>query len=125
MNILNAAAIGNTRKVKKLLMAGMFCDWQSPTGHTPLVKAAECGHHMVVELLLAKGANVNQAVVLHGMTRGVASAVYRTPLLCPVENGVLKVVEVLFAKGADVNNVEQIGCTPLYMAAEIGLPYHS
>ena len=117
MNLLNAASQGSTKKVKKLLMAGVPYDWQSPTGHTPLIAAAERCHHTVVGLLLSKGSNVNQAKVLHGTlvghdgvaTTGVASAVYRTPL----DRVALNVVELLLAKGADVNNAQESGSTPL------------
>ena len=67
MNLYNAASLGNTKKVRKLLNAGVPYDWPSPDGSTPLLKAARNGHHEVVELLLAKGSNVNQSAVVHGM----------------------------------------------------------
>ena len=65
---------------------------------TPMIVAATHGHHVVVELLLAKGSSVNQAAVIycmvgHGGVAGAAGALYHTPLLCAVENGFLKVVE--------------------------------
>ena len=40
MHLLNAAKEGNARKVKKLLMAGVPCDWQAPDERTPLIVAA-------------------------------------------------------------------------------------
>ena len=86
MNLFNAAAAGNVKKVKKLLTAGVPCDWQHPSGnysgYTPLLMAAANGHREVVELLLTKGSQgyrVNQAAVVDG--------VYRTPLLSAVEYG--------------------------------------
>ena len=60
MDLFNASGDGNLKKVKKLLMAGVPFDWQHPSsGYTPLIVAAENGHHEVVELLLTKGALVN------------------------------------------------------------------
>ena len=103
MNLYNAATQGHTKKVKKLLMAGVPCDWQAPSGYTPLTMAAAKGHHEVVELLIAKGARVNQGVVV-GKT-----AVYRTPLLLGVELGCLKVVQLLLAKGADIHQSQENG----------------
>ena len=68
-------------------MAGVSYDWQAPDGRTPLVAAAWKGHHQVVELLLAKGSPVNQAVVIEGIvhrftyvggTESCKGAVYHT-----------------------------------------------
>ena len=130
MNLLNAAKQGNAKKVKKLLlMAGVPCDWQAPNGRTPLIEAAWNGHHLVVELLLAKGARVNQAAVVtgnfyypssSGRSNEAAGAVYRTPLICAVECGSLKVVEVLLSNGADIDNTQESGATPLNLAAGWG-----
>ena len=42
----------------------MSCDWQGPEGgKTPLVAAAENGHHEVAALLLAKGASLDKAAM--------------------------------------------------------------
>ena len=112
MHLLNAAKEGNARKVKKLLMAGVPCDWQAPDERTPLIVAARNGHHEVVELLLAKGSCVNQPSVINGK--------YRPPLLLAVICCHLKVVEMLLAKGADPNQAQEIGASPLWMAAQRG-----
>ena len=128
MNLLNAAKQGNTKKVKKLLMAGVPCDWRAPDGSTPLIMAALHGHHSVVELLLAKGSCVNQATVVECAVRrptllveeACNSAVYRTPLISAVEGGYLKVVELLLTKGADIHQAQEEGATPLHIAAQHG-----
>ena len=119
MNLFNAAAAGNVKKVKKLLTAGVPCDWQIPSGYysgyTPLLLAAANGHREVVDLLLTKGSQgyrVNQALVVGG--------VYRTPLLIAVEYGRIDVVELLLSKGADLNQAQERGGTPLYIAAQDG-----
>jgi ankyrin repeat protein len=70
-----------------------------------LHSAAYEGHNDVVELLLAKGANVN-AKINDGFT----------PLYEAASNGQKDVTELLLAKGADVNAKDNDGKTPLQVA---------
>jgi hypothetical protein len=80
-------------------------------GITPLIRASIKGHSAVVELLLAKGANVNQgAVAIHDYLcdqRGNRLLSYRHSTLYPQ---------------AGIHHVTTIhhGTTPLYLAAEYG-----
>ena len=69
-------------------------------GETPLHRAAVKGHKEVVELLIAKGADVNAKDNL-GTLRYAASG------------GRKEVVEVLIAAGTDVNAKDRHGKTPL------------
>jgi len=57
-----AAAVGNIESVKQHLAAGV--DAKSDNGGTPLLYAAWIGHKEIVELLIAKGADVNAKSVL-------------------------------------------------------------
>ena len=69
--------------------------------HTPHHQRLE-RHHGIVKLLLATGANVNQA-----------SNSGATPLLAGSQQGHKEVVKLLLAHGAKVNQAENNGNTPL------------
>ena len=113
MDLIRAAADGNTAGVNTLLNRGLPCDWQSwKGGRTALFAAADNGHREVAALLLAKGARVDKAVTANGIDR--------TPLNAAAGMGHLTTVELLLSKGADVNLARQpLGITPL-MAAALG-----
>jgi ankyrin repeat protein len=88
---------------------------------TPLIRAADKGQIAVVELLIAKGANVNECAVAiydflsnerghcllslpHSISSPQAmSEEWFTPLFVAADKGHLAVVELLLAKGAHVN----------------------
>jgi len=78
-------------------------------GWTPLYAGVSSGSAGVVELLLAKGANVN-AKYLEGST----------PLMFAADAGSVEIVKLLLAKGADVNARSEKGYTPLIGAASAG-----
>jgi ankyrin repeat protein len=65
----------------------------SPYGQTPLLRAAENGHELAVELLLNKGADVNAQ----------GEKEYGSALQAASFEGHDKIVELLLSKGADVN----------------------
>ena len=71
-------------------------------GWTPLHKAAYEGYREIVELLIAKGADVN-AKTKYGTT----------PLHTASDSGYKEIAELLIAKGADVNAQGITGGTPL------------
>ncbi|EEE57026.1 hypothetical protein OsJ_06802 [Oryza sativa Japonica Group] len=122
----------NVATVRYLLDHGAHPEKADNKGFTPLHFAAEEGYCNVVELLLAKGAQVDSMSVrgtpLHlAATNGqhrvvkilldhnadcnkIVSAVY-TPLLVAIYGSSLKCVKLLIKAGADVNGVGNI--TPL------------
>ena len=59
LSIFNAAEQGNIEAVKKHLADGVDVNKKDKGGYTPLHWAAFRGHKEVVELLIAKGAEVN------------------------------------------------------------------
>lgn len=74
--------------------------------YTPLQLAIEHGHRSTINLLLARGADVN------AVTEGG-----KTPLHIACYNGLVDVVQTLIDRGADINAVMRNGMTPLHMSA--------
>ncbi len=92
-----------------LVVCVVCWDWtKNDDGWTPLHKAAYEGYREIVELLIAKGADVN-AKNKRGMT----------PLHLAAEYGRNQVVELLIAKGTDVNAEDEDGETPLNRAIKV------
>ena len=105
------AAHGQPERMAELLRteARLEVNWIGKDGGTPLIMAAYDGHEKCMELLLAKGAAVDQANNAGG-----------TPLIIAAENGQENCVELLLAKGAAVDRADSEGYTPLHWAAENG-----
>ena len=110
-NIHEAAAEGNIKRVKQHLVEGVDVNAKFKDGWTPLHMAAEGGHREIVDLLIAKGADINA-------TAGAGDGVGWTPLHEAAEGGHKKVVELLILKGADINAKNGDGRTPLDLAIE-------
>ncbi len=95
-------------KARSLIEGGADVNRRTPYGTTPLNRAVVVGFKDIVELLIAKGANVNAKdnwdwTPLH-------SAVY----------GHKDIVELLIAKGANVNARNGASRTPLWYAKDEG-----
>ena len=145
LDIFEASAIGNLERAGALLedqpgLANAFAG----DGFQPLGLAAFFGHLPVVELLLAKGAEVNSAsdnpqrvMPLHsgvahrhleiarrlveaGADVNAVQADDFTPLHEAAQNGQLEMVELLLEAGAQVNPRKTDGKTPLGLALEYG-----
>jgi ankyrin repeat protein len=107
----DAAESGDLDKVKAMLNdhPGLVFSRIVNFGDTPLHAAASHGHKHMVQLLLAKGADVN-----------VVDQNGQTPLHDTAGSGHTDVVELLLAKGANVNAKMHYDSTPLHMAASHG-----
>jgi ankyrin repeat protein len=104
ISIHEAVGTGNIEAVKKHLAAGTDVN-ANDGGWTPLWYAADEGHKEIVELLIAKGADVN------AKNKGDV-----TPLYGAARSGRKEVAELLIAKGADVNARDDVGRIPLHIA---------
>jgi ankyrin repeat protein len=135
--------VGNTAEVKMLLDAGVDVNAAEPRkGQNALMWAAAEGHSDVVDLLIAKGANVNAATktgatplvfatskndaksVARLLSAG-ADANYAMPdgtkiVSIAVNSKAGEVVGLLLDKGADPSISDKAGNTPLHVAAQNG-----
>eukprot|EP00184_Porphyridium_aerugineum_P002789 CAMPEP_0184700338 /NCGR_PEP_ID=MMETSP0313-20130426/12203_1 /TAXON_ID=2792 /ORGANISM="Porphyridium aerugineum, Strain SAG 1380-2" /LENGTH=588 /DNA_ID=CAMNT_0027159951 /DNA_START=196 /DNA_END=1959 /DNA_ORIENTATION=- len=108
-NFLNAAAYGKYEQVVKFIDMGVKLNCRDERNWTALHLAVENSHENIVELLLNKGANINdeynyRATALHIATKKNSASM----------------VKLLLNKGANVNHENNYGITPLYSATEYG-----
>jgi uncharacterized protein len=109
LTIHDAAAIGDTTRLEHVLAADSSAvnAW-SPDGFQPLGLAAFFGHAEAVDLLLARGAEVNtRARHRFGVAAINAALAGPTP----------EIARALVAAGADVNAAQNSGETPLHATA--------
>ena len=100
---------GYERVVRKFLEIGASLEVEDPWGMTALHLAGQKGHVAIVELLLAKGANINSG----DLTKDV------TPLMIAARAGNTDIVELLLRRGADIGAFSEAcfyGCSALAQA---------
>ena len=104
--LLKAAERGNIKAVKQQLAAGADVDAKGGwLGGTPLHYAVSKGHKKIVELLIAKGADVHEKAK-DGTT--------------PLHSATTKeIAELLITEGADVNPQSKNFGTPLDLAIQV------
>jgi WD40 repeat protein len=133
--LIQAAALGDLARVRKLLDQGADPNQQGWMGGTALLQAASRGHSEVVKLLLSRGGDPNQSrdhgiTPLHWAATGEIAQLLLaanarvdakktramagdTPLLCAKNAAVAR---VLLAHGAKCDAVNEFGETPLHKA---------
>jgi uncharacterized protein len=112
LTVHEAAAVGLVPRLEQLLAADpSVANAWSPDGFQPLQLAAFFGRRQAVELLLARGGEVDtharhpfHVAALHAALAGPDHEIAR----------------LLVAAGADVNARQQAGVTPLHEAAQNG-----
>ncbi|KAJ9597346.1 hypothetical protein L9F63_011786 [Diploptera punctata] len=106
--MMTALKEGYVNLVKFILKCGMSVRHELPGWRTMLHAAVEYGHLELVQLLVDKGADVNN-------TSNVYNA---TPLMLAAEHGYMKGAKLLVEHGASVNVRESRGLTALFFAAQ-------
>ena len=111
-HLRSAACLGNTRKVKRLVMLGVNVNATSDDGDSPLVAVEACKGDVatsrveLIELLIAHGAAVN-----------LRNSEGRTALMYAARNGDAPAVNALLKSGASVNIADNYGETAVMKAA--------
>jgi ankyrin repeat protein len=105
-DLLIAARIGDTPKLRTLVAQGANSNTLSPNGYSGLMHAAEMGHQDSVEVLLGNGAQLN-----------VKSSSGDTALILAVVEGYQEIVKALLARGADPGVRDRDGVAPLIYAS--------
>lgn len=112
LNIFEAAAIGDTGRVRECVEADPTCvNATAPDGFQPLGLAAFFGNEECFNVLLSAGADVDAEAQNDFRVR---------PIHAAVANGNMSVVRKLIAAGADVNARQQRDFAPLHEAARSG-----
>lgn len=110
-----AVVKGNVPAIEKYLQDGIDPDVQLKSGWTPLLLAASLASPDIVELLTARGANVNFHKEMYTVLMATCAVAGNTPEEC-----VLKCVELLLERNARVNVYDKYRMTPLMYAAREG-----
>ena len=112
VSLFEAASLGDAQRVRQILddQPELLAAY-SHDGWTPLHLAAHFGQLQVVDLLLARGAEVDVR-----STNDLANI----PLHAALAGGSRASARRLVKQGADVNAVETGGYTPLHQAADLG-----
>lgn len=111
LDLLTAAARGDTAQVTALLSAGASVDARDREGRTPLLLATHGNHIEVARLLIAAGADVN-----------AKDSISDTPFLYAGAEGRNEILKMALAAGADLASTNRYGGTALIPAAHHGHP---
>ncbi len=107
--LMQAAADGDTKAVRRALAAGANPNALSSNGWTPLMWAADGGHAGAVSILIDHGAVIDLADK-KGTTALMLAAMRK-------QHGA---IDVLLKRGASANEADKSGVTPLMIAASMG-----
>ena len=129
-----AADEGDIERVKSLISQGADVNGKDSYRRTPAERAIGGNHREVVELLVAKGAEIStlhlaaymgnlakaESTIENGADVNESTQSGTTALLIAVSQGLKDIVELLIDSGADVNAKGPWSWTPLHSATESG-----
>jgi len=133
-SLFQAAADGDIQQIKLHILCGTNVNEKTVSGETALHYAAKHNQKDVVELLIAKGADVTtihlpaylgdltkvKSFLRKGIDINSKDALEYTALHYAVQGGHREMAEFLIAQGADVNAEQEGWRTPLHIAAKTG-----
>lgn len=111
LDMAEAAVLGRSDEVARLLDAGAGIDDKTRDGFTALHYAAFFGHPALARLLVDRGADVDACAT---------NDMQVTPLHSAAAGGHREVALLLVGAGANVTAVQRHGWTPLHAAAQLG-----
>jgi ankyrin repeat protein len=101
---------GHLGVVVDLIEAGAAIDRKLWNGYTALIFSAECGYDKIAEVLLQKGAEIEDTITSRKLT----------PLVIAAINGHSSVVKILLNHNANAHALTSGGETALFLAAYEG-----
>lgn len=107
--LVEAAAIGDTRTVRRLLDAGADVNVRDERGRNAVLAATQGDHVPTARLLIERGADVN-----------AQDAIEDSAFLLAGARGLTEIVRLALAAGADLKRVNRYGGTALIPACHHG-----
>ena len=109
IDLLDAAAAGDTPRVNELLAAGADINARDEQGRTPVMAATHGNHVDTVAALIAAGAGIN-----------IRDDLWDNPFLYAGAEGLAEILQLAIEAGADTTLTNRYGGTALIPAAERG-----
>ncbi|KAK8407503.1 hypothetical protein O3P69_002210 [Scylla paramamosain] len=107
--LIEAARVGDTNQVRRLMAIGAPFASDGPIGMNPLHLASQNGHYETCERLLSAG-----------MNKDARNKVDKTPLHLAAMEGHTDIVHLLIKSGANVNACDMLKMTALHWACDRG-----
>lgn len=107
--LLEAAKVGDTSQVRRLMAIGAPFASDGPIGNSPLHLAAQNGHYETCDRLLSAG-----------MNKDARNKVDKTPLHLAATEGHTDIVHLLLRSGVNVNACDMLRMTALHWACDRG-----
>jgi ankyrin repeat protein len=118
---IEMAMVGNVDEVNRAIEIGVEIDEIGAKGHTALMAAAYYGHHWLVNVLLAAGADPNLLSDDDGLGSGMTALMLAAGSFFASNRR--QIAQLLIAGGADVNQRGAGGKTAIFHAALAGSGY--